>query len=294
MELDVKGQPFNLDATLECGQGHRWRRVKDGWYESVICGEVVRIRQYGGPNRPVQFNCASNHALVECRLQHHFRLDYPIDQIYTDLRQRDSEMAKLVNRYCGLRVMRIDPWECLVFFILSVRSRISRAQDNMERLLDKFSSSVNPDHALRRAFPNARNLAGAGLGELKELLVGLSVYGPRIQQAAEAVSNGWIDLDALTKMSYSQVIKELNRLSGVGPKIANCVALFSLDKLEAFPVDTHIHNALIRLYRQVPGFPHAKRPEAASLQGWGQKRFGKYAGYASQFLFIDQYRSTQP
>ena len=296
MEI-VINQPFNLDATLKCGQGHRWLKEQgnNGWYENVVSGHIVRIRQIGDVDdkrNVVEFFSPWADAKTEAFLRWHFRLDDYIKDIYGCLSNGDPIMAELVNFYCGLRVMRIEPWECLVFFILSVRSPISRAQDNIERLSDQFSSPVNLDHARRRAFPNCGNLAGAGLWELKELLVGLSDYGPRVHQAAEAVSSKWIDLDALTKMSYSQVIKELNRLNGVGPKVANCVALFSLDKLEAFPVDTHIHKALMRLYREVPEFPHPKRPEAAGLRNWVQKRFGKYAGYASQFLFIDQYRST--
>ena len=195
-------------------------------------------------------------------------------------------MSKLVNRYRGLRVMRIDPWECLAFFILSVRSPISRTQENMERLANPLDSTH------RRALPDADNLAGTDVEVLKQRLVGFSEYGPRLRLAAKAVSNGFVDFKALREMPYSQIIKKLRSLKGVGPKVANCVALFSLDALEAFPIDTHIHKGLKRLYGPAPGLPPAKSPEAASLRHWVQERFGTYGGYASQFLFIDQYRST--
>ncbi len=297
----VIDQPFNLEITLECGQGHRWRQANgnDGWYESVVGDSMVRIRQKGDIHDSrnfVEFLSPWADAKAEAFLRWHFRLDDQIEDIYADLSNRDPIVAELVDRYRGLRVMRISPWECLVFFILSVRSPICRTKDNIERLSRGLASPllVNLDDSRRLAFPDARDVARTGLGKLKELLVGLPDYGPRVKKAGEAVSSGRIDFDALAQTPCSQTVSELRRLRGVGHKVANCVALFSLEKPEAFPIDTHIHNALKRLYGYVAGLPAAKSPESPSLRRWIQERFPKYAGYASQFLFIDQYRSTRP
>ena len=110
MELTVN-QPFDLAATFECGQGHRWLKDQDddGWYEGVLGDDVVRIRQVDGA---VQFRCATDEKAMAHRLHRHFRLDDDIEAIYRDLGKRDSKMAVLVGRYPGLRVMRVDPWEC--------------------------------------------------------------------------------------------------------------------------------------------------------------------------------------
>ncbi len=292
MEI-VVDQPFDLGATLECGQGHRWRKDQgnDGWYETVVGDSRVRIRQKGDARRDVnvvELLSPWPDATAQAFLRWHFRLDDPIEKIYTLLNNRDPIMSKLVNSYRGLRVMRIDPWECLVFFILSVRSPISRTQENMERLANPLDSTQ------RRALPDAYHLAGTDLEVLKQRLIGFSEYGPRLRLAATAVSNGSIDFKALRGTPYTRIIKKLRGLKGVGPKVANCVALFSLEKMEAFPIDTHIHRGLKRLYGPALGLPSAKSPEAASLRHWVQERFGSYGGYASQFLFIDQYRSARP
>ena len=292
MEIIIN-QPFDLGATLECGQGHRWRKEQgsDAWHETVVGDSKVRIRQKGDVRRDVnvvELLSPWTDAEAEAFLRCHFRLDDPIEKIYALLSDRDPIMSKLVNCYRGLRVMRIAPWECLAFFILSVRSPISRAQDNLERLSNPLDSTQ------RRALPDADNLAATDVGVLKQRLVGFSDYGPRLRLAAKAVSSGFIDFEALREMPYPQIIKKLRGLKGVGPKVANCVALFSLDKLEAFPIDTHIHKGLKRLYGHALGLPSAKSPEAASLRHWVHERFGSYGGYASQFLFIDQYRSARP
>ena len=118
-ELPVD-QPFDLELTLRCGQGHRWRKAKKspGWYTSVIDGDLVRIKQTDGRSGPIHFETCANPLKMQYKLQRQFRMlrgDENIRFVYASLR-RDPIMKKLVDHYWGLRVMRVDLWECMVFF----------------------------------------------------------------------------------------------------------------------------------------------------------------------------------
>ena len=286
-------QPFDLAATLECGQGHRWKKTDGGWYEGVMGADVVLIKQRA-VHGALEFDCELDEAQMATRLHRHFRLDDDIEAIYADLRKRDGKMSELVERYPGMRVMRIDPWECLVFFILSAGTDIKRIQGNMENLSNKFGAAVNLSGSQRCAFPTPEQLSEVGETELKRLIVGFNRNATATYRTIMSVQNGCLSIAELRKMTYERATKELTKMYGIGSKIANCVALFSLGELKAFPIDRHIFRALDKLYGNNAGFPKVNRLDERSyprLLNWAQDYFGPYAGYASQFLFINDYKS---
>jgi N-glycosylase/DNA lyase len=247
---------------------------------------LVQIRQADGG---IEFCTTAEEVDIARQLRSHFRLCDNVVAIYNDL-SKDSMMAQLVRKFAGLRVMRIDPWECLVFFILTARSDIDRAKQNMERVAAEFRTGPPLDgyNGTRYAFPRPSDLCeGNALERLNRVIVGLSSKGPRIYKAACAAHSGQLDFDTLKDTPYVRDgVRNLDKLlEGVGPKSANCVALFALDKLDGFPIDTRIFKALNRLYGNEPSYPKSKTPTAVGRWNWCQKRFGPYAGYASQFLF---------
>ena len=98
-------------------------------------------------------------------------------------------------------------------------------------------------------------------------------------------------MDALTRISLHEATRRLMQCSGIGHKVANCILLFSLDKLDAFPIDTHIETALLEHYRPDMRPADGRRLrdyELQKLMRWSRERFGPYAGYAGQFLFHAQ------
>ncbi len=285
-------QPFDLESTLACGQGHRWLSARHGWYEGVLGHNLVHIRQDG---ERLEFHTAADEGDIARQLSRQFRLRDPIEAIYEELSRDDPVMAMLVRKFRGLRVMRIDPWECLVFFILTARSDIDRAMQNMERIASEFRTGppLEGYNGSRYCFPRPQDLCeGDALERLNRVIVGLRSKGPRIHRASRAAYSPYFDLDTLKNtLDVRGVVTKLDKqFDGVGPKSANCVALFALDKLDGFPIDTHIFNALNRLYGTEPDYPRAKTPASVGRWKWCRKKFGPYAGYASQFLFFYSFR----
>ena len=277
MELTVN-QPFDLVSSLESGQAHRWAYPKDGddgWYTGVVRGNLVRIRQ---TDDRVEFRCGpSDEAAFAPRLAEYFRFDDDISKIY-DVINQDERVAAMVRQYPGLRVLRTEPWECLVAFICSATSNIPRIHQNMESISRAFGSPVSLNGWTRHTFPTPADLAEAGEAELRRL--GLGFRAPYVHLASVAVLEGRLDLDALIEMSYPEAKAALMERRGIGSKIADCIAVFSLEKLEAFPIDVWVRRALGEWY-----FPEQKTPPDRVLLEWAQERFGRYGGYAQQYLF---------
>ena len=273
MEL-VVDQPFDLAASLESGQAHRWRREGD-WYSGVVRGNFIKIRQ---TRRGAEFlSQPLPEASMAPLLQSYFRLDDDINAVYTEIR-RDQRVADMVARYPGLRVLRQEPWECLVAFICSSTSNIPRIHRVMENMADHYGTAIALDGQVRHAFPAPQRLAQASESDLRRL--GLGFRAPYVAEAAYQVSEGRLDLDYLARAPYSEAKARLMECPGIGPKIADCVAVFSLDKLEAFPIDVWVRRALGEWY-----FPGQKTPPDRVLLDWAQEHFGHYAGYAQQYLF---------
>ncbi len=134
------------------------------------------------------------------------------------------------------------------------------------------------DDRVRHAFPTPAQLAEASEVDLRRL--GLGFRAPYVAQATRRVLEGRLDLEQLAQMPYPEARAGLMECPGIGPKVADCICVFSLEKLEAFPIDVWVRRALGEWY-----FPGQKTPPDRVLREWAQDRFGRYAGYAQQYLF---------
>ena len=267
-------QPFDLERTLRCGQGHRWRKDKNpGWYTSVIGNDLVHIRQLGGANGSIECEHPAGFEAAVDVVRNQFRLDDPISNIYNELCDRDPKMKMLIDCYTGLRVMQVDPWECLVFFILSANRNIKFASDKMETIADKFGG-LDVGNS-RHRFPMAEDVSSDG-GEAKLQEANLGRDKLRYIIGAANTTGEW-DWDCLAypQSRRNDAIDRLRTLAGVRgssverAKTAHCVALFGLGHLDALPIDLHIKQAKADLGVRCEAWPHA--------------------GYASQFLFMHDY-----
>jgi N-glycosylase/DNA lyase len=244
----------------------------------VVRGEFIQIRQKG---QTVEFMSGpSPEATAAAMLRDYFRLDDDLDAIYLDI-NKDNRVADMVDKYPGLRILRTEPWECLVAFICSANNNIARIHQLMERMSEEFGNPVTLNGETRYTFPTPADLAEGGEMELRRL--GLGFRAPYVDQASKAVLEGRLDLAALVQMPYPEAKEALMEMKGIGPKIADCIAIFSLEKLEAFPIDVWIRRALAEWY-----FPDQKTPPDKVLLEWAQDHFGRYGGYAQQYLFHGQ------
>ena len=271
-------QSFDLDKCLYMAQDFRWRGIGDGWHSGVLRGNLIHIRQN---DRGLEYRA---HSDLSKLLTSYFRLDEDIDVAYEHISSKDGRVACLAKKYPGLRILRQpDPWECMVAYICSANANIATITKSVETIADALGQELELNGEVRHAFPTVEKILEAGVGRLEALNLGLQRHD-KIIAAAERIQSGQLDLCRLAQpgVTYGEAKVRLTACYGIGPKVADCIALFALGKTQAFPVDTWVRRA-VQEY-----FPGLELYDEAISQ-WAQDRFGEYAGYANQLLFTGQY-----
>jgi N-glycosylase/DNA lyase len=267
-------QPLDLATTLHSGQAFRWRTADDGSFNCVLGCDLVRLSDVEGGVR-IDSSPQPPSALLES-ISAYLRLDDDLPAIQAML-SHDSHVAEGIAVYPGLRLLRQDPWETLASFILSSVSNIPRITRTIELIADKFGEPVTFDGVMRNTFPSPERIIDAGEQALRNL--GCGYRAPYLIGTAKLVSDGGVSVARLRGLPYAEVQRALMALPGVGEKVADCVMLFALDRLEAFPVDRWIERAVTDWYLPTEKLNYAK------VRALALERFGPYAGYANHYLF---------
>ena len=284
--------PFDLKTITTLGQDFRWRELGDGRYSVVLDGNLIHMRQN---DRGVEYESDSGANLNEL-LYSYFRLDDDIDAIYDYISSRCERVGELAREYRSHRILRQpDRWECMVAYICSAPNSVKNIIKSVESIACSIGKPLELNGETRHAFPTPEMVLAAGVGPLEELRLGLYRHS-KIIAAAKRVVAGELDLHSLAKpdVCYEKAKRQLRNCCGIDHKVANCIALFSLDKMEAFPVDRHVHKALQEC-RCSPRPPSSKTAIAETVK-WAHERFGKRAGYANQLLFKgawDEYQKSR-
>jgi len=261
--------PFSLEHALDCGQAFRWRR-DGGHYRGVVGGRLIVLGKKEGALE-YEMSPPADGSLVSS----YFRLDDDYAHIVSAI-SRDGNVKGAVDAYPGLRLLRQEPWECLTSYICSAWSNVERIKGTIDALCRAFGDRIECVEEAY-AFPSPEALASASIPALMEC--GLGYRAKYVKGTAEAVESGRVDLESLKCADYGEAKKELLSLPGVGEKVADCTLLFSLDRLEAFPVDVWVRRVMQQLYFG------GRDVKDAGIKQFAAKRFGAYAGYAQQFLY---------
>jgi N-glycosylase/DNA lyase len=274
--------PFDLDASLCCGQVFRWEKRGDWWF-GVVGGRVVRVRQGEGV---LEFVGAD-----EAFVKDYFCLDHDLEWISREI-GRDAHVRAALRRFWGLRLVRQEPWECLASFICATYKSVAAIRLMLQKLSARFGERLVFEGEEFHGFPSAESLAKASLSDLEAC--GLGYRAKYLLESSRMVSAGGYDVAALHEMPYVDAKRVLLGFPGVGRKVADCVLLFGLGKLEAFPVDVWVKRLLLRHYggnfdEDFVGKLRAQGGLSDSayerLNGFGRAYFGGFAGYAQEYLY---------
>lgn len=273
--------PYDLSETLYSGQAFRWEPFKDQhqkvWHEGVVDSIRIRIRQEGDTlisNFHPRLEVPSESTTF---LESYLRISDNMSDVYRSMPE-DVYLEQAVKQFPGLHILRQDPWECLVTFICSANNNIPRIRQLVNRICTSVGRRVEDNWGHFFAFPTASELSSFGEQNLRKL--GLGFRAKYVAKAAVMESEGEIRIAELRGKSYEEVLNHLIKIPGVGDKVANCVMLFSLDFLNAFPVDVWVRRVLRESYLDQNG----KLPDSR-IRVWAQEYFGEYAGYVNQYLF---------
>jgi len=286
IQLDQLVKPFSLEHTLRCGQLFRWRKLGDWWY-GVVDEKVVKIRQI---DDKLWFRTFPEEIDANF-VKNYFRLNDNLPQILSQI-SRDEYVREAVQRFSGLRIIRQQPWECLISYICATYKNIPAIKEMILNLSKQFGTKITFDDYNFYTFPKPSDLANADIGELRRCKLGFRAK--RVLKTSRIIHNEELDLEKLRKIDYKRARNTLLSLPGVGQKVADCVLLFSLDKLEAFPVDVWMKRVIMEYYsshfesvfiEKIRNKRSLTPREYREIRLFGRKYFGRYAGYAQEYLF---------
>lgn len=286
IKLDRQKVPFSLEHTLDCGQLFRWQKIGDWWY-GVAAEKVIKLKQNKEGLIFEAFPDTPNRRFIEGYL----RLDDDLPSIYAKI-GKDEHVLEAIRRFCGLRLIRQEPWECLISYICATYKSIPAIKKMVNSISQCYGKRLTFDGSDFYTFPKPADLAQLNCRDLRSC--GLGFRAERVVETAKWVDSGNLSLEALKRMDYVEAKRELLGLPGVGHKVADCVLLFSLEKLEAFPIDVWMKRAATSLYashfdssfiRRVSGKGSITPKEYNTIAQFGREYFGDYAGYAQEYLF---------
>ena len=261
MRIDLE---VSLDPTLGCGQAHRWHRLDDGRWEGVWRDSVVVMEQLSPGS--VGVTGTDDRAGIARYLGG----DDDLEHIISEISRRDGYVAGLAERCPGMRILRQDHWECLATYLLATNANVARIGQMVESVCDHFGKDLGGRHA----FPTPGQILD-GCDRIGECRLGFREK--RFVTLAERVESGDLDVEAFAEMDYEKCVTELQGIDGVGPKVADCVALFAFEHMEAFPIDARISKVMENVYGVTGSY--------RTVSAFGRERFGEYAGYAQEFLY---------
>ena len=286
IELTRSIGPFSLEHTLDCGQLFRWKKLDDWWY-GVVADSVIKMKQC---NERLIF-----HGIPEIPnrefIMNYLRLDDDLSAIFSEI-DKDEHMKEAIRLFSGLRLCRQTPWECLISYICATYKSIPAIKKMINGISQRFGKELTFDDYTFYTFPKPTDLAHVNQKELRSC--GLGFRAERILETAKTVAHGRFSLESLKSMTYLDAKRMLLDLPGVGHKVADCVLLFSLEKLEAFPIDVWMKRAITSFYathfessfiKRITSKGSPTTKEYETIGSFGREYFGRYAGYAQEYLF---------
>jgi len=258
IEINLGCEP-NLSHIFECGQCFRWNIQPDGSYIGVAGNEVVGARVDGSK---IVLNGTDNVDFWS----NYFDVSFDYESIKTRF-CKDEVLKKCIDYGFGIRILRQDLFETIISFIISANNNIPRIKKIIESLCKLCGDSI--DGSEYYTFPTAEQIVNAGLDKLST--IGAGYRDKYIHQTARMCMN-LVQFDALPT---SEARKELLKLSGVGPKVADCILLFGLRRFDAFPADVWVKRLMDEAYNVPP----------TEIAKFAEQTFGEFRGLAQQYLF---------
>ncbi|MDB8789802.1 DNA glycosylase [Romboutsia sp. 1001216sp1] len=264
---------FNPKHIFECGQCFRWHKEADNSYTGIAKGRVINVSQK--ENKIYLDN--TNLKDFEEIWYNYFDLETNYTDIKNTLKNMDEHLNKASEFGYGIRILKQDGWEMLISFIISSNNRIPMIQKAIENLSRNYGTYIgNYRGKDYYAFPTPEELNKASQEEIRACQTGFR--DKYIKSTTENVIKDNENISGYTSLSTDDCIKELKKFNGVGPKVADCIALFGMQKYDTFPVDVWVKRVMQEFYV-------SEDMSLPKMRTYAIDKFGNLAGFAQQYLF---------
>ncbi len=285
---------FELKDIFECGQCFRWNEQEDGSYIGVIKNGVIQVKkekkickEMNGEKEinktkeiiTITGKCDGN---LQGIVEKYFDLKRDYEKIKSQLENIDEYLKTSIEYGKGIRILNQDLWETIISFIISANNNIPRIKGIIERISQKYGNEIEWNEKKYYTFPTPDQLKDVTVQEFRNL--GLGFRDIRLYETTQMILNKEVDLEKLRKNPNTQEVRnELLKLSGVGPKVADCILLFSdLKRFDVFPIDVWVRRVMNDLYIKENDETKVSK---AKIEKLAEEKFGDLKGLAQQYLF---------
>lgn len=269
--LKIKNvKDFNPVHVFECGQCFRWVRQENGSYRGIVSGKCVNV---GFEDETLYIENATEQDFIDIWYQY-FDLGTDYSEIKAIL-SKDEIMKEAIETGWGIRLLRQDLWELIISFIISANNMIPRIMKTVDTLSVLKGSCIDNESNLY-SFPEISKLADSTLEEIEQCRAGFRCK--YIHKTSKMIGENSVTRQMLADMDTDNARKELMKHPGVGPKVADCILLFSGLKYDVFPTDVWVKRVMEELYLK-------KDSSLKEIQQFAKDYFGDLTGYAQQYLF---------
>lgn len=274
-EYTIKNaESFEPVHIFECGQCFRWNKQDDNSYTGIFKNNVINVKK---ENRDVTVRgiCEGN---IKNECIEYFDLNTNYEKIKNKLSNIDKYLANSIEYGKGIRILKQDLWETLISFIISANNNIPRIKTIIERMATSYGNEITFQGKKYYTFPTPEELANVSIEDYRKL--GLGFRDVRVYETVQRTLRNEIDLNKLKdETDVENLREELLKIPGVGPKVADCIMLFSLKKYQVFPVDVWVRRVISELYFE------NKEQTPKTIQKFAREHYGELAGLAQQYLF---------
>ena len=254
-----------MHKIADSGQAFRIRRMDDGAYRFITGSEVLYIKHISEDD--YEISCSKE------KWEELWRNYFDLDRSYAEIRDRMKGRHDFIDESmacgAGIRILKQDPFEMLITFIISQRKNIPAISASVEKLCRRYGKKIVTKCEELYSFPEPEALSSATDKELRDCSLGYRA--PYVADAAYRVANGITDLEKIKKLSDEDLFDELIKIHGVGKKVANCICLFAYSRVGMVPVDVWIKRAIDERCNGVSPF----------------ELFGEYSGIIQQYIFYN-------
>lgn len=266
---EVEIDRMDLKQIAESGQCFRWKQVKEGTYSIIAFERYLEVTQNGST---FTFSCDEEE--FNSVWYDYFDLGTDYGEVIRDIDQSDEYLKNAVGFGSGIRILKQDLWEIIISFIISQNNNLPRIKGIIEKLCKKFGRKNSSGGREWYGFARADSLYEGGMEGLRD--IGLGYRDKYIYGAAVGIIRKNISLDRLISLNYQEAQTALKEIYGIGEKVADCICLYGLHQIEAFPADTHIFKLFAQYYPK--GFPYG--------------RYKGKLGIIQQYLFYHDLKSN--
>ena len=273
-ELKIKVDCFNLKYTLECGQCFRWKNNND-YYVGVIKDRVIKIRQ----DRDYIYVRSNEQKDLEKVVKEYFELEKDYSSIEKRIASLDDYVKKALKNTSGMRHLKQDFFETIISYIISANNNIPRISKSVNEISKRYGKKIEFDDEEYYLFPTPEQLKDVTIDDYRACGVGFR--DKYIYNTVKRINNKEIDLVKMQDMDTSSLRKELLSLMGIGPKVADCILLFSCGRQEVFPIDVWVERVMKKLYF------NDENISKKEILKYASDNFGNDAGIVQQHLFYN-------